>query len=192
MDTTSNTQPATQAAFPNSTSTRVEPLEALVQSVVSKYQNIEILHPLLEKLFESSAQKELFTSVTQHDYNQLMTRSQKLEDHEVNVYEKAFCVLMEREEDRIGGLEIYMEKILGVGDGEGWKGEEEREAWMMKGVAVRALLERGELCISLLYLSTLDLSPRKHTLPFLFRPTQTQTPQTLPHRTQAHQNANSN
>lgn len=121
----------------------------MVQALVHKYQHLEVLHPLLQKLFESPEQKELFTSITQHNYNVLMTRSQKLDDHEVNVYEKAFCVLMENEDGRIGGLEIYVEKILGVGELEGCAGDEEKEKSMLKEVAVRALLERGKRCLVL-------------------------------------------
>lgn len=121
----------------------------MVQSLVHKYQHLEVLHPLLQKLFESPEHKELFTSITQHNYNMLMTRSQKLDDHEVNAYEKAFCVLMENEDGRIGGLEIYVEKILGVGQLDDCASDEEKEKSMLKEVAVRALLERGKRSVAL-------------------------------------------
>ena len=147
MDTTSDAQTMTLSDSRSSTPT---PLEPVVATLVSKYQHIEVIHPLLQKVFESPTQKDLFISVMQHDYNRLITRSQKLEDHELNVYEKAFCLLMQNGEDRIGGLEIYVEKILGigVGTGEGCASEQGKEAWMMKGVAVRALLERGKLVLA--------------------------------------------
>jgi len=120
-----------------------------VQTLVLKYQHLEVLHPLLQILFESQAKKELFTSVMQHDHHTLMRRSQRLEDHEVNAYEKAFCVLMENEDDRIGGLEIYVEMILGVGEVDGCARDEEKgkEKWLMKGVAVRALLKPGKRAV---------------------------------------------
>lgn len=114
-----------------------------------KYQHLEVLHPLLQNLFESQVKKELFTSVMQHDHKMLMTRSQRLEDHEVNAYEKAFCLLMENEDDGIGALEIYVEKILGVGEVEGCARDEEKEKeeWMLKGVAVRVLLKPGKRAV---------------------------------------------
>ena len=132
--TPAHTQP------PSTTTTTLEPL---VQTLLQKYQNTETLHPLLQKLFESPAQKTLFTSVTQHSYNTLSSRSQKLADHEINAYEKAFCILMEEEGDWIGGLEIYVEKILGV-ERVSERRQMEGEEWIVKGVAVRALLERGK------------------------------------------------
>lgn len=150
MDATCHTPPATQS---ESASSNLTPVEPYVQTLVLKYQHLEVLHPLLQNLFESQAKKELFTSVMRHDHKMLMTRSQRLEDHGVNAYEKAFCVLMENEDDRIGALEIYVEKILGVGEVEGCardeekEKEKEKEEWMVKGVAVRALLKPGKRAI---------------------------------------------
>lgn len=125
------------------TQSSTTPIEPLVHSLVQRYQSVEILHPILQTLFESTEQKILFTAVTQHDYDVFKSRSQKLADHEINAYQKAFCVLMENEDDRVGGLEIYVEKILGVDGGDKGGEEGEEGEWVAKGVAVRALLAHG-------------------------------------------------
>jgi len=127
-------------------------LEPIVHSLVQKYQSVEILHPFLQTLFESGPQKTLFTTVAQHDYDVLKSRSQNLADHEISSYQKAFCILMENEDDRIGGLEIYVEKILGIDE----VGKGDKEEWLPKGVAVRALLAHGTS-------PTPHLHPHTHT-----------------------------
>lgn len=129
------------------------PLEPVVKKLLQEYRSIEILHPLLQKLFESSAQKALFASIAQQDYDKLMARSQDLADHQINAYEKAFCLLMEKEDDRVGGLEIYVEKVLGirststkvVGCGTKEKSGDlhEDEELLVKAIAIRALLADG-------------------------------------------------
>ncbi|KAI9873403.1 MAG: hypothetical protein M1830_000447 [Pleopsidium flavum] len=111
-------------------------LEPIVYSLVQKYQTVEDLNPLLQTLFRSAPQKDLFTTVAQYDYDVLKSRSQNLAHHEINAYQKAYCILMENEDDRIGGLEIYVEKILGIDQVE----DGDKEEWLAKGVAVRALL----------------------------------------------------
>ena len=89
--------------------------EAKLLEILGYYRPIDVLHPTVRKMCESIAFREHFKKGLQHDLAVLKSRSQDLEDHEISLTQKAFVELMEEEEeDKISGIEIYVEEIIGL------------------------------------------------------------------------------
>ena len=88
--------------------------EIRLNRIINNYRNIEILHPAVARLCEVPAQKEVFHKALTHDLDLIQTRSSHLPDFEMTIYQKALMTLMKREEDLIGGIEIYVDEILGL------------------------------------------------------------------------------
>lgn len=88
--------------------------EIRLNRIINKYRNIEILHPVVARLCEVPAHRKVFQKALTHDLDLIHSRSPHLSDFEITIYQKAFKILMDREEDRIGGIEIYVDEILGL------------------------------------------------------------------------------
>lgn len=88
--------------------------EIRLNRIINNYRNIEILHPTVARLCDVPAQKKVFHKALTHDLDLIHSRSSHLPDFEITIYQKAFKTLMVREEDRIGGIEIYVDEILGL------------------------------------------------------------------------------
>lgn len=88
--------------------------EIRLNRILNRYRNIEILHPVVARLCEVAAHRKIFHKALTHDLDVIHSRSPHLPDFEITIYQKAFKILMEKEEDRIGGIEIYVDEILGL------------------------------------------------------------------------------
>ena len=88
--------------------------ETRLNRIINQYRNIEILHPVVARLCEVPAHRKVFHKALTHDLDIIHSRSLHLPNFEVTIYQKAFKILMDREEDRIGGIEIYVDEILGL------------------------------------------------------------------------------
>lgn len=88
--------------------------EISLNRIINQYRNIEILHPVVARLCEIPAHRKVFHRALTHDLDIIHSRSSHLPDFEITIYQKAFKILMDREEDRIGGIEIYVDEILGL------------------------------------------------------------------------------
>ena len=88
--------------------------ERRLNRIINQYRNIEVLHPVVARLCEIPAHRKVFHKALTHDLDIIHTRSPHLPDFEITIYQKAFKILMNREEDRIGGIEIYVDEILGL------------------------------------------------------------------------------
>lgn len=88
--------------------------EIRLNRVINNYRNIEILHPVVARLCEVPAHRKVFHKALTHDLDIIHSRSPHLPDFEITIYQKAFKTLMDKEQDRIGGIEIYVDEILGL------------------------------------------------------------------------------
>lgn len=88
--------------------------EIRLNSIISQYRNVEVLHPVVARLCEVPAHRKIFHRALTHDLDIIHSRSPHLPDFEITIYQKALKILMERGEDKLGGIEIYVDEILGV------------------------------------------------------------------------------
>lgn len=88
--------------------------EVRLNRIINQYRNIEVLHPVVARLCEVPAHRKILHEALTQDLDIIHSRSPHLPDFEITIYQKAFKILMDREEDRIGGIEIYVDEILGV------------------------------------------------------------------------------
>lgn len=88
--------------------------EIRLNKIINQYRNIEVLHPVVARLCEVPAHRKVFHRALTHDLDIIHSRSPHLPNFEITIYQKAFKILMVMEEDRIGGIEIYVDEILGV------------------------------------------------------------------------------
>lgn len=85
-----------------------------LRDLLNQYRNVEVVHPVVSTLCEVAERKEVFQKCLTHDFYVLRERSQDLANSEISIYQKAFVILMGKEEDRIGGIEIYVDELLGL------------------------------------------------------------------------------
>lgn len=88
--------------------------EMRVQDMVNYFRGIEVLHPIVSLLYQSSEDKEIFQQCLSHEYEIIHKRSPVLAENEISIVQKAFMILMETVEDDVGAIEIYVEEILGL------------------------------------------------------------------------------
>ncbi|KAL8983509.1 MAG: hypothetical protein Q9205_002270 [Flavoplaca limonia] len=70
--------------------------------------------PIIATLRASPTDDRMFQQALSNDYQRLQERSPNLEDHEINVFEAAFLILMKDHRFHPGALTIYVEEILGL------------------------------------------------------------------------------
>lgn len=88
--------------------------ESSVQEMVTKYSKIKILHPIVSRICESPQNQEMLRKCLQHDLSLIRGRSSRLDDHEINIAQKAYMLLMQHRKDRLGGIELYVQEIIGL------------------------------------------------------------------------------
>lgn len=88
--------------------------ESRVQEMVTKYRKIKTLHPIVSRICESPQIQEILRKSLQHDLFLIRGRSSRLADHEISIAQKAYMLLMQHHEDRIGGIELYVQEIIGL------------------------------------------------------------------------------
>ncbi|KAI9821657.1 MAG: hypothetical protein M1827_002238 [Pycnora praestabilis] len=108
--------------------------EPVIQKLLQTYHRHTVLYPLAEALYHQAEKKALFVEMMHHDLDSMRARPQALDDEEaVTQYQKAFCILMQSEHGRIGAINIYMERVLGLGTGF----EKLENVWGQKGAPNR-------------------------------------------------------
>lgn len=85
-----------------------------LRDVLNKYRNLKVLRPIISNLCEDDETKKLFKKCLTQDLSVIQARSQDLVNHEITVYQKAFVILMNNEDDHVGGIEIYFDELLGL------------------------------------------------------------------------------
>lgn len=88
--------------------------ESSVQEMVTKYSKIKTLHPVVSNICQSHRNQSVLRKSLQHDLSLIRGRSSRLEDHEISIAQKAYMLLMRRPEDRLGGIELYVQEIIGL------------------------------------------------------------------------------
>lgn len=88
--------------------------ESSVQEMVTKYSKIKTLHPVVSRICEFPRNQDVLRKSLQHDLSLIRGRSSRLDDHEISIAQKAYMLLMRRPEDRLGGIELYVQEIIGL------------------------------------------------------------------------------
>ena len=82
--------------------------------LVEHYRDQTEYSPLLSGMFNTTEQSNMFWVSLDHDIQLISRRSQNLEDHEINLTQKAFKLLHSADKF-IPAANLYVELILGVG-----------------------------------------------------------------------------
>lgn len=88
--------------------------ESSVQEMVAKYSKTRILHPMVSRICETPQNVDMLRRCLQHDLSLIRGRSSRLNDHEISISQKAYMLLMQDRKDRLGGIEIYVQEIIGL------------------------------------------------------------------------------
>ena len=85
-----------------------------LQQTIDRYRRLSELHPAVAVLLRSSDFHQAFVRVMHHERDIINTRSSDLKDHEITIAQKAFAILMQREETHHAAVQIYVDELLGV------------------------------------------------------------------------------
>lgn len=88
-------------------------LDAKVRDIVNRCRSVNALHPVVSELFQSPGFPDIFWRSFNQDLHAIYQRSQILVHGEVTAIQKAFAVLMKKE-DLIPAVELYVDEILGL------------------------------------------------------------------------------
>lgn len=86
----------------------------MVRDIVNSYRSANTLHRVVSELCESPEFNDIFCSSLKQDLHVICQRSQILAHGEITAIQKAFAVLMEKKEDLIPAVELYVDEILGL------------------------------------------------------------------------------
>lgn len=89
-------------------------LDAKVHDIVNRCRSVNILHPVVSDLCQVPEFKQIFLSSLNQDLHVICQRSQIISQGEITAIQKAFAVLMEKKEDLIPAIELYVDEILGL------------------------------------------------------------------------------
>lgn len=88
--------------------------ESSVQDIVTKYRKVKALNPIVSRICESTKNQDMLRKSLQHDLSLIRGRSSRLDDHEISITQKAYMLLMQNRDDRLGGIELYVQEIIGL------------------------------------------------------------------------------
>ena len=89
-------------------------MESRLSAILNYYRTIEILHPVVNQLSDEPGFMESFYNCLKYELLVTDIRSQDLADHEISIFQKALGTLMLDENDLTGGVELYIDEILGL------------------------------------------------------------------------------
>ena len=89
-------------------------LDIKVHDIINSYRSVNTLHPVVSDLCQSPDFKQIFWSSLNQDLHVICQRSQTLAHGEITAIQKAFAVLMEKKENIIPAIELYVDEILGL------------------------------------------------------------------------------
>lgn len=81
--------------------------------LVKHYSAQKEYHPLLREKFDTPELQEKFWASLNHEIQLISERSQELEDHEINLYQKTFKTLHSQGR-LVPTANVYVELILGI------------------------------------------------------------------------------
>ena len=89
-------------------------LDTKVRDIVNNYHSVNTLHPVVSELCQLPEFKQAFWDSLNQDLYVICQRSQLLVHGEVTVIQKAFAILMQKKEDIIPAIDLYVDEILGL------------------------------------------------------------------------------
>ena len=95
-------------------STSLLQLDNKVCDIVSSCRAVDTLHPVVSKLCQLPDFKQNFWDSLNQDLHVICQRSQIIIHGEITIIQKAFAVLMQRKEDVIPAIDLYVNEILGL------------------------------------------------------------------------------
>ena len=95
-------------------STSYSHLDTKVRDIVNSYHSVNTLHPVISELCQLPEFKQGFWDSLNQDLHVICQRSQLLVHGEVTVIQKAFAILMQKKEDIIPAIDLYVDEILGL------------------------------------------------------------------------------
>lgn len=88
--------------------------ERRVRQLVIHYGAIEVLHPAISELCKSPQHETMFEQCLRQELMLVRSRSDRLDHHEISITQKAFMILMDNLDHHVGGVELYVEEIIGL------------------------------------------------------------------------------
>lgn len=105
-----------------------------------RYSNVSEMHPLVKTFFQDSKNQEKLATAMEHTNYHITSRSQNLDDHEINVAEKVFVELFDN--NYTAAIYLFAEEILGLK----FETDNEKAASVLESsIAVRAEIRKGIL-----------------------------------------------
>lgn len=95
-------------------STSYSHLETKVRDVINSYRSVNVLQPVVSELCQLPEFEQIFWDSLNQDLHVIRQRSQILAHGEISVIQKAFAVLMQKKEDIIPAIHLYVDEILGL------------------------------------------------------------------------------
>ena len=89
-------------------------LDTKVFDLVSSCRSVNKLHPAISGSCQIPEFKQIFCNSLNHDLHVIRQRSQILAHGEITIIQKAFALLMQKEEDIIPAIHLYVDEILGL------------------------------------------------------------------------------
>lgn len=89
-------------------------LDSKVCDIINSCRSTNVLHPAVVELCQSPEFEQIFWSSLNQDLHVICQRSQVLAHVEITAIQKAFAILMEKKEDHIRAVELYVDEILGL------------------------------------------------------------------------------
>ena len=85
-----------------------------VCDIINSCRSVDTLHPVVSDLCQLPEFKRIFWDSLHQDLNVICQRSQVLGNGEITVIQKAFTVLMQKKEDVVSAIDLYVNEILGL------------------------------------------------------------------------------
>ena len=95
-------------------STSYSHLDTKVRDLVNSYRSVNVLQPVISGLCQLPEFEQIFWDSLNQDLHVIRQRSQILAHGEISVIQKAFAVLMQKKEDIIPAIHLYVDEILGL------------------------------------------------------------------------------
>ena len=89
-------------------------IDTKVRNIISSCRSVDALHPVVSELCQHPEFKRIFWDSLHQDLHVICQRSQILGHGEITIIQKAFAVLMEKKEDIVSAIDLYVNEILGL------------------------------------------------------------------------------
>lgn len=110
-----------------------------MRELVIQYEAIEVLHPMVSGM--GSDHLSTFEKSLNMELSLIRSRSDLLIHSEISIVQKAFMILMNDPEHHVGGIELYVEEIIGLK----LVAAEEQKVALQTAVNARSLLLNSTL-----------------------------------------------